>query len=225
VQVFAHRGASWDHPENTLEAFEAALTDGATGIETDLHLSRDGAIVLAHDEDLLRTAGDPRRIADLTARELGTIHIGGAHRLPFLEDLWDLAAGRVRLNLEIKAPGVAEVLSRFLQGRDEDVLVTSCLSTELEAFTSALPNLPTGPVLTRFGRRERTNLERHRYRALSLSLRGFSEGHVGFCHALNAEILIWVVNDPARVVDLAAADVDGVFTDRPRPILSALRTP
>jgi len=225
VQVFAHRGSSWDHPENTLEAFEAALADGATGIETDLHLSRDGAIVLAHDADLLRAAGDSRRISDLTKTELSRIRLGGAHRVPFLQDLWDLAAGRVRLNLEIKAPGVARALIPFLTTHRDDVLVTSGLVTELDVLRDALPHLPTGPVLDRLREDERRGLRARDYQAVSLSLRAFSEEHVGFCHALNTEILIWVVNDPARVLDLASAGVDGVFTDRPRPVLNALRAP
>jgi glycerophosphoryl diester phosphodiesterase len=225
VQVFAHRGSSWDHPENTLEAFEAALGEGATGIETDLHLSRDGGIVLAHDADLLRMGGDPRRIAELTTRELGQLRIAETHRVPLLQDLWDLAAGRVRLNLEIKAPGVARVLARFLVGRDADVLVTSALPAELDALRDALPTVPTGPVLARWRERERKLVAARRHRAVSLSVRAFSAAHVRACHALGAELLVWVVNDPARVLDLAAVGVDGVFTDRPLPILSTLRTP
>jgi len=225
VEVFAHRGASWEHPENTLEAFEAALTDGATGIETDLHLTRDGLIALVHDPDLRKTAGDPRRIADLTAREVGQIRIAGRHPVPFLQDLLDLVGGRVRVNLEIKAPGVAGVLTRFLAGYAGEVLVTSALTTELEVTNQVLPSLPTGPVLGRLGKRAREYLVRRPHRAVSLSRRGFSAEDVDFCHAHGAEILVWVVNDPPRVLDLRAAGVDGVFTDRPRPILAALRAP
>ncbi|MBE0618231.1 MAG: glycerophosphodiester phosphodiesterase, partial [Proteobacteria bacterium] len=70
MEVFAHRGSSEEHPENTLEAFSAALREGATGIETDLRLTRDGVIVLLHDENLGRTAGDPRRVAELSAADL-----------------------------------------------------------------------------------------------------------------------------------------------------------
>ncbi len=222
MQIFDHRGSAWDHPEDTVEAFEAALADGATGIETDLRLCRDGDIVLVHDPDLRRVAHDARRVSHLTTNELDRVRIGESHRVPRLQELWELAAGRVRLNLEIKARGVARALAPLLAGRDADVLVTSSLATELAAVRELLPQVPTGPVLRRLGTRERTALGAGGYRAVSLSLRGFSPEIVGLCHALGAEILIWVVNDPGRVLDLAAAGVDGVFTDRPRLVASAL---
>ena len=223
MQVLAHRGSSWEHPENTVEAFAAALADGATGIETDLRLSRDGLIVLAHDSDLLRTAGDPRHVSDLTTDELREVRVGRAHRLALLPDLLSLAAGKVRLNLEIKAPGVARALVPFLAGCDADILVTSGLIEELRCLRELLPGVPAGPVLEHLGEPERGTLAAWRPQAVSLSVQRFSAPHVEFCHQLGAEILIWVVNDPAQVLDLAAAGVDGIFTDRPRPVLRALR--
>ncbi len=223
MQVFAHRGASQDHPENTLEAFSAALAAGATGIETDLRLSRDGTIVLVHDEDLLRTAGDPRRVEDLSAEELRAATGGPDRGVPTLDDLWDLAAGRVRLNLELKAPGVGAALARHLAGRQGEVLVTSFSLEELETFRAARPAVPAGPVLERLGARERALLARGGYQAVSLAVDAFAEGHPALCREAGAELLLWVVNAPERVLHLAGAGVDGIFTDCPSLVVPALR--
>lgn len=223
MQVFAHRGASKDHPENTLEAFAAALAAGATGIETDLRLTRDGVIVLVHDADLLRTAGDPRRVEDLCAEELRAATGGRDRGVPTLDDLWDLAAARVRLNLELKAPGVGAALARHLAGRRGEVLVTSFSLAELEAFRVARPGVPVGPVLERLGTRERTLLARGGYQAVSLAAEAFAEGHPALCREAGAELLLWVVNAAEQVLHLARAGVDGIFTDCPSLVVPALR--
>ncbi|MEW6487174.1 MAG: glycerophosphodiester phosphodiesterase [Thermodesulfobacteriota bacterium] len=225
MQVFAHRGSSLDHPENTLEAFEAALAEGATGIETDLRLTRDGVLVLVHDPDLRRTGDDPRRVTGLTALELARVRLSGGGRVPLLADLWDLAAKRVRLNLELKGRGTGQALARFLAARAWDpaqVLVTSSRSAELAAVRAQCPGVPAGPVWSRLGERQRRSLSRSGFAAVSLAAEAFSEGALASCRSHGAELLLWVVNAPEGVLDLARSGVDGVFTDCPGRIRNAL---
>lgn len=92
-------------PENSLAAFEAACKAGY-GIELDVHLSRDGRVVVIHDGDLRRVAGDNRAVADLTYAELQRIPLraGGSETqyVPLLSDVLALVDGRVPLVVEIK---------------------------------------------------------------------------------------------------------------------------
>ena len=74
--VFAHRGASGTMPENTMPAFEEAVRMGATYLETDVHITADGVLVLAHDPHLGRTSGDAREIRELTFKELQKVDAG-----------------------------------------------------------------------------------------------------------------------------------------------------
>jgi glycerophosphoryl diester phosphodiesterase len=74
--VFGHRGASGEAPENTLVAFERALAQGAAILETDVHLTRDGEVVIAHDADVSRTTNGAGRIAELRFRELAALDAG-----------------------------------------------------------------------------------------------------------------------------------------------------
>jgi glycerophosphoryl diester phosphodiesterase len=114
--VIGHRGASGELPENTLPAFERALAQGAAILETDVHVTRDGALVLIHDDELGRTTDGQGRIAERTLAELRALDAGhrfdpageGAFpfrgkgfRIPTLEEAFERFPG-VRWNLELK---------------------------------------------------------------------------------------------------------------------------
>jgi glycerophosphoryl diester phosphodiesterase len=222
LQVYAHRGASLSHPENTMAAFRTALEEGATGIETDLRLTRDGVIVLVHDPDLGRVAGVPLRVSELTLNDLEAVRVGGSHPVPTLDEFWRLAEGRVRVNLEVKDPRVAPALVRFLRAKESGALVTSSHWSVIDGVREALPHLPVGPVLRHLGPRELARVRDHGYGAVSLSADSFSEQTLRFCHAEGLALLLWVVNEPERVLHFERLGVDGVFTDCPRPVALAL---
>lgn len=103
---YAHRGLhDRTRPENTMPAFEAAVAAGY-GIELDVHLSRDGEVVVIHDHNLQRLAGRPDEVEDLTAAELAELSIlGSPYGAPKLTEVLDLVAGRVPLLIEVKSTG------------------------------------------------------------------------------------------------------------------------
>ena len=70
MKIYAHRGSSIEHPELTMAAYKAAIDDGADGFECDVRLSKDNQLILWHDSDMKRIAGNTARIADLTLREI-----------------------------------------------------------------------------------------------------------------------------------------------------------
>jgi len=103
--VIAHRGSSGERPENTLPAFERAIEQSADMIETDLHLSRDGVVVIHHDAELERL-GEQGEIRDRTATELAAMNAapgaGVAEKMPTLLDILDGFGERMQFNLELK---------------------------------------------------------------------------------------------------------------------------
>src|SRR5258708_28723287 len=105
-QVFAHRGGAALRPENTLLAFDHGLSRGADGLELDVHLSRDGVVVVHHDATLERTTNGRGPVAALTAGELGRLDAGA--RVPGFEG----AAGGV--------PTLRDVLRRY---RDAAIII------------------------------------------------------------------------------------------------------
>jgi len=100
---YAHRGLwSEKYPENSLSAFELAARRGY-GIELDIRLSKDGRIVVFHDDDLRRMCGVNKRVRDLTLRELKTLRLKGTNEsIPTLAEVLRLVHGRVPLLIEVK---------------------------------------------------------------------------------------------------------------------------
>lgn len=109
ARVFAHRGASGYAPENTLEAFQLAIDLGAQGTELDVHLTRDGEIVVAHDERIDRVSDGIGRINDMTLRDLKKHKFNAVHpeykeaRLPTLREVYELLLpSGLQVNVELK---------------------------------------------------------------------------------------------------------------------------
>ena len=101
MKIYAHRGSSIEHPELTLAAYKAAIDDGADGFECDVRLSKDNQLVLWHDSDMNRIAGNGARIADLTLKEIKTHY----QQVMTLEELLVLARdNKKELAIETKHP-------------------------------------------------------------------------------------------------------------------------
>jgi glycerophosphoryl diester phosphodiesterase len=139
--LLAHRGASAERPENTLEAFERAVALGADGVETDAHLTRDGAVILAHDDTARRTTGVDAAWSDLDLADVRRLDAGHAFVdrdrnpwrargcvVPTLDECLRAMPG-VFFNVDVKSrrPAmVTAVVSAVREGRAEDrVLLTS----------------------------------------------------------------------------------------------------
>jgi len=116
IHNIAHRGASAYEPENTLRAFARAIEMGATLIELDVHLSRDGQPMVIHDADLSRTTTG--RVSDLTLDEIQRFDAGLGEPVPTLEQVIDLVWGRVQLYIELKGQQTPAPVVATLQGKD-----------------------------------------------------------------------------------------------------------
>src|SRR5215210_3020763 len=106
--IFAHRGASVHAPENTLSAFELALTQNADAIELDVKLSADGRSVVIHDSTVDRTTGSHGRVKDLSFAQLRALDAGGffsekyrREKIPSLEEVFETVGKRTFINVEL----------------------------------------------------------------------------------------------------------------------------
>jgi glycerophosphoryl diester phosphodiesterase len=104
--LLGHRGYSDQYSENTMLAFSKAIESGFDGIETDVHKTKDGVLVLCHDEKINRTSDGKGYIKDMTYEELCAYNFGtkeNPQRIPLLKELLELCKGKnVKINLEIK---------------------------------------------------------------------------------------------------------------------------
>ncbi|HIX76474.1 MAG TPA: glycerophosphodiester phosphodiesterase [Candidatus Fusicatenibacter merdavium] len=109
VKIFAHRGASAYAPENTLEAFQLAMNQGADGIELDVQLTKDGELVVIHDETIDRVSDGKGAVRDYTLEELKKISVSNHFeqypdvKIPTLREVLELVKpGTMEINIELK---------------------------------------------------------------------------------------------------------------------------
>lgn len=221
--ILGHRGAPAEAPENTLASFARALAHGADGVELDVQLSRDGVPVVIHDATLDRTT--PARGA-VAAHDWPALERLTGATLPSLQQAaaWASGAG-AWLNVEIKAPAAAAATLRTLQ---ETGLLGRTLLSSFDAHTVAEVGR-IEPAALRFLLAERWTDSVHdellRCDAQGVCLR------VDAADALTLEVLrnenlpvvVWTVNDRARMRDLLRAGVAALITDHPAEGVAARR--
>jgi glycerophosphoryl diester phosphodiesterase len=115
--IYAHRGASAIHPENTLRAFRHALAIGVDGIELDVHATADGIPVVIHDRGVERTTDGAGYVDEMPLSRLATFDAGDGQRVPTLAEVLALVGEAAHLDIEIKGAeierAVLEVLAAY----------------------------------------------------------------------------------------------------------------
>jgi glycerophosphoryl diester phosphodiesterase len=152
--IVAHRGASFDAPENTLPAFELAWEQGADGIEGDFYLSADGKVVCIHDADTERVAGKKCVVADTDYADLRKLDVGawkaaqfaGTH-IPLFDEVVATVPDGKMFYIELKVgPEIVEPLAEELKKsslKKDQIIIISFNEETLAACASRLPDLRT----------------------------------------------------------------------------------
>jgi glycerophosphoryl diester phosphodiesterase len=237
--LIAHRGASAQAPENTLVAIRLAAAMGATWVEVDVKLSRDGVCILMHDDLLGRTTNGRGEVAQYDLDELKALDAGSwfsrrfvGERIPTLVEALELCLELgLELNLEIKpCPGrqhetairmVETVRRHWPRGRPWP-LISSFAVASLEEVRLLASEMPRGLLIGRPTRRARDMLERLDCVTLHCDAKRVSAELVRTLAATGRPVLCYTVNDPHRARRLLAMGVAAVFTDRPADLQSAL---
>jgi glycerophosphoryl diester phosphodiesterase len=249
--LFAHRGGAKRFPENTLFAFRRAYELGFRWIETDVHLTHDGVIVVHHDPTLERTTNGRGKIADHTLAELRALDAGYRFTrdgrtypcrgqgigIPTLEEALGMAPD-LRLNLEMKGddprlPGRLHDLLEGERARDR-VLVASAN----DAMTIRFRELAGDAYATSPGvrgilgfwsavRARADRLLRFPFDALQVPARQgpltvVEPRFVEAAHRHRLKVHVWTIDDPNEMRRLARLDVDGVMSDRPETLMETL---
>jgi glycerophosphoryl diester phosphodiesterase len=196
--VIAHRGASWDLPENTLPAFERAIEAGADFVEFDVHASAEGELVVTHDP--------PRRRAGL----------------PTFEEVLDLCRSRIGVMVELKRPyryRRFDVVRRTLALLDDDAVVVCFEAGAIATVRALRPELRTVQHVALVPLR--VAAARGCWAAGFEDRRATPRALERACR-LGLATTVYTVNDPARMRELAELGVTGIFTDRPELARQAL---
>ena len=237
MEIIAHRGASHDAPENTLAAVRLAWEQGADAVEIDVRLSKDGHIVVLHDDDTRRVAGVNRKASERTLAELQQLHVGSwknarfsGERIPTLVEVIAMMPHGKRLFIEVKCgQEIVAPLQRTLhscQRPSQQFAVIAFSDAVLHAVKVALPSVEAF-WLSGFTHDPDTNTYRPTadeligtasaagFDGLDLWHEGVDSAFVRQAHEAGLKCFAWTVNDAAAARRLVAAGVDGITTDRP----------
>jgi glycerophosphoryl diester phosphodiesterase len=228
--VIAHRGGSAIAPENTLVAFENAVRLGADGVELDVRPSRDGRVVLMHDETLDRTTTLRGPVSGYTAAELAAAHVPElASVLHACRDL------RVIVEIKENAPAFGRLVVEELRRAHavERACVGAFRASVLRAVRVEEPALATSAsgeevrlALYRSWVRwplTRTAWDGYQVPERSGMTRVVSPRFVSDAHSAGLGVHVWTINDPAAARRLLAWRVDAVITDRPDVMVPLVR--
>jgi glycerophosphoryl diester phosphodiesterase len=240
--TLAHRGHSIACPENTLAAFRAAIEAGVDGIETDVHLTADGHLVLIHDETLDRTTDGHGPVAEHTLDEVLALHAWGqfgehvrGERVPTLEQLLDLAAeAGIVCVIEVKGAdhdrslAIAEATAQRLVERGElerhilssfDQVALGVIHGRYPALDVApdrLPEVGTVPPDDVVGQAQAIGARVMQVLHTQIS-RELVEAH----HAADLALWSWTINTDAEIAASMALGCDGLMGDDAHALVRA----
>lgn len=228
--VLGHRGASAEAPENTLAAFRLAMEQGADGVELDVWRCASGEVVVVHDEDTRRTAGEALAVPDASWPALRALDVGAwrgdrfrGERIPLLSEVLEALPGAA-INVELKGRGrdrrLAEAAARVIRraGAADRVIASSFHVALLAAFRRAAPEVARGFLF------EESRMWRVRA-ALSARLVGARAVHpeAGLVTPARARrwrraglsIVAWTVDEAVEVERLVALGASALISNVP----------
>ncbi|MET7453061.1 glycerophosphodiester phosphodiesterase family protein [Streptomyces sp. NPDC005574] len=213
--TIGHRGVMGLEPENTLRSFVAAQQAGLDVIELDLHLSKDGALVVMHDADVDRTTDGTGPIAEKTLAELRALDAGHGERVPVFDEVLD--GVRSPLQAEIKDVAAARALAEVMVRRDlvSRVEVSSFHDEAIAEIARLVPGVRTALIGSRFGPDIVDRAVEAGAATVCLNIRRLTLEVVEHARKADLKIIGWVVNTQDQLRLVRALELDGATTDYP----------
>lgn len=221
ILIIGHKGASAIAPENTLKAFQKAIELHADYVEFDSHLTKDGEIVIIHDEDTFNSTGVRGLVRDKTLEEIKKLDAGEGERIPTLQELIAIAKGKIGLQLEIKSTGLLEKMIQIF-GKENLIhnsIVSSFSFGELLKLKKIEPKikigflLPVEIVQSRLLKRKILKCAREDFYAIHPHFSRVDKEIVEFAHTNGLKVNVWTVNDSNTMKNLIQLGIDGIITD------------
>lgn len=231
MKVFAHRGYSGRYPENTMLAFQKAAETGCDGIELDVQLTKDGTVVVIHDESIDRATDGTGFVKDLTYGELKEFNAdavcGGIHGfvpVPTFEEycIWAKDQELVT-NIEIKTgvyyyEGLEEKTLDLVHkyGLEKKVIFSSFNHTSIIRLKELAPEIPCGALLEQPGLGNAGYYcNRYHFECYHPGVKGLTKEAVDNCRKYGIQVNVWTVNDMSALEEVYEWGCDGVISNFP----------
>ena len=234
-EIAAHRGSSVTAPENSMPAFRQAIADRADWIELDVHQTKDGVVVVTHDESIKRIAGVSKNVWELTYAELMQYDVGSWFskayadlRVATLDEVLQLCKGKIKLNIELKPTGHEQDFEQHVldlihaNGYEEGEYILASLNADaLKTLKRLEPEVRTLYIMTlAVG-----NVKDIPFAdAFSVEESSITTRLVKSVHRAGKQIYVWTVNRGENVEKMMELDVDCIISDDPVMVRAALTT-
>lgn len=224
TEITAHRGASVDYPENTMEAFVGAKKLGADWIELDVQQTKDGNIIVMHDTNLSRTAGVDLNTWEVSYDEIKDLDVGSFldnkfsnSRIPLLKDVIKWAKeNNMKLNIELKPTGneknfeknVIDIINEY--NFKDYCVITSQVYTVLENVKKLDNNIETVYVMSlAYG----NIIELDKADSFSIEATSINKNLVSKIHNEGKKVYAWTINTEENIEKMIDLNVDNIITD------------
>lgn len=237
TKLIAHRGCSIAAPENTIVAFQKAIDCGVNYLELDVRKTKDGVLVVIHDPTIDRVSsnGEKGKIDDFTLHELSQISVGNPlmfghtflnQNIPTLQEVLQLAKGKIKVAIEIKIDGIEEALLKLIDEQDmiNDTILISFRFPVLAKIRQLNHSIPIQLIRTCA---DELTID---YATL-INCNGVCAGNatnlnsefLSFAHKHNLEVWAWTIDNEQEMKRLIDIGVDGLISNIPEkaiPLLS-----
>jgi glycerophosphoryl diester phosphodiesterase len=230
--AIAHRGGAGDWPENTLPAFQSAVDLGFGYVETDVHATRDGALVAFHDESLDRVTDASGLIRELSWEEVSRARVDGREPIPLFEDILGNFP-QVRVNIDPKHDTAVEPLVEAIKRTNalDRVCIGSFSDRRLRRIRKALGTRlctsmgPLGVAKTKaagFGAPFEMAAPCVQVPVRRGPVTIVDDRFIRGAHRLGLQVHVWTIDDPEEMHELLDLGVDGIMTDHPKVLRGVL---
>ncbi len=240
ILVIAHRGFSGNAPENTLTSFKRAMEAGSDVIELDVHLSKEGEVVVIHDDTLDRTTNGKGKVVDYTLKELKQFDAGlwfgnqfSGEKIPTLEEVLGLARGRIRINIELKREGlgnysVGDLANQALQevqkmGMEEQVLFSSFDPSPLKRMREDHPRIQVAFLYNKDWNSPEEILGGSSFSILTCRKSVLNSSNISKAHQEGIKVNVYTLNTEEEMQQFLKIGVDGIITDYPDRLINVLQ--
>ena len=235
---FAHRGFSGNYPENTMLAFRKALEAGCEGMEFDVHLTKDGELVILHDEAIDRTSGQHGLVKDMTYEELCRVDFSYRYaelvpfqRIPTLREYFELVKDLdIRSNIELKTgvyeyPGIEQAVYDLIREyhMEDKVIISSFNHHSVMRMKAIDPRIPCGFLSETWILDVGSYVEGHQVEAYHPQFAMLTDAETADLKAHGREINTWTVNTPQDIREMIRLQVDGIISNFPDRVNQELK--
>ncbi len=221
--IIGHRGCAYE-PENTLRSFQKALALGVDMIELDVHASKDGYLMVIHDDTLDRMTNGHGLVSSYTKEELQHFTINGVEYIPTLDVVYNLIGSQARINIEVKAHQIEELVVDFIKNRKgyERVLVSSFNHRALKKIKLLEKRVQTGVLVYGIPYNLSETLRYLRAAAYHADKDFLLPEDIELVHTIQKKVYVYTINESDDINRFRNWHVDGIISDYPDRVRKAM---